>query len=151
MSMSKFNEVYQKIITELIDPGRQSNLDFPRLNKLGFYNIIFNIHAVKNDAERDVTKGNSKWLYDLIDKTISKIIISNKYNKFFKDHDNILTFSIFTNYYDLTQIPIEVDLKNKKIKLITLISNLTKQRFDRLASLECFIDDSGRFNIPIKV
>lgn len=146
-----FTKTYLNIITELIKAGRQSNSNFPKLNDLEFYKIYFRIHATKNDAERDVTKGNSEWLYDLIDNTISEAISSHKYDHYFKTHNNIITFSIFTNYYDLTQIPVKVDLNTKTIILITLISGVTKERFNRLTSLNHFVDDYGRFNIPIKV
>lgn len=149
--MDSFKKIYLNIINELIDQGRQSNSDFPKLNNLKFYKIYFRIHAVKNDAERDVTKGNSKWLYKIIDDTISNVLTSIKYLKYFEKYNYIVTFSIFTNYYDLTQIPIEVNLKERKITLITLISNLSKQRYDRLTSVEYFFDENGRFNIPIKV
>ena len=146
-----FTKTYLNIITELIEAGKQFNSDFPKLNDLKFYKIRFSTHAAKNDAERDVTKGNSKWLYNLIDNTIYKVISSHKYDHYFKTHDNIITFSIFTNYYDLTQVSVEVNLNTKTITLITLISGITKERFNRLTSLNHFEDDYGRFNIPIKV
>ena len=66
-----FTKTYLNIITELIEAGRQFNSDFPKLNDLKFYKIRFSTHAAKNDAERDVTKGNSKWLYNLIEEDVT--------------------------------------------------------------------------------
>lgn len=57
--MKKFNQIYQNIILELINPGMQTQFHFSELSKLGF-KVFFTNHASSHDADRNVTQGNEE-------------------------------------------------------------------------------------------
>lgn len=140
--MDLFRKTYQNIITELISVCPQYKGNFPKLTELEF-SVIFTSHAYEHDADRNFTQGNEKWLYDLIDEQISKIILSKKYK-------DTIRVSLFAKYDDLCQIPIEIDFTSKKVILLTIIPTLSKQRFERLSSMASFIDSKGNLNISVR-